>query len=322
MDHQRKPIAEQTRHILSDAHEIAERLGHNQIGTAHLLYGLGQYKRGETGQILQQAGLQLDQLEDAIRELPYSGGDAASEMHLSEGAERMLNRAIEIGESFGDDLIRPEHLLMSVLRIEQGGSVEALSRLGISNEQIIDVVRTNLRYASRHDPGQSERLRMTLEPSCPTHELVLSTKFIAGILTFECPDCGGQFIRRQNVRRLYELIGVRTPSDLTSSKENDPPAIVSTVRCPDDANQMLVRTYMKAAVYVCSECSGIWIEHGQLETIWAKHSEGAGFNVSPIDQNSQSVTFRDLMEVARETLKLVEETVLEIADLIIRRGRE
>lgn len=321
MDYQRKPIAEQTRYILSAAHELAERLGHNQIGTAHLLFGLAHYKRGSPAQIIRQSGVQLDQLENAIRELPYLAEEAGSKMHLSEGAEEVLSRAIEMGESVGDNLVQPEHLLMSVLRIRQGGSVEALDRLGISNQQIVDVLRSNLHYAPLPGPGQSERVRMTLEPSCPADKAALNTKFIAGILTFECSECRGQFIRRQNIHRLYELIGARTPSALTMSRAENTPAILSTVQCPDDANHMLARTYMNVAVYLCPECSCVWIEDGQLETIWARHKEGAGPNVSPVNRESQPVTLKDVTALARETLKLIEETVLEIADLFIRRGR-
>lgn len=321
MDHQRKPIAEQTRYIFSAAHELAERLGHCQIGTAHLLFGLAHYKRGSPAQIIRQSGVQLDQLENSIRELPGLAVEAGYKTRLSKGAEEVLSRAIEIGESVGDDLVQPEHLLMSVLRIKQGGSVEALDRLGISNEQIVDVLRTNVLYASLPGPGQSERVRMTLEPSCPADKSALNTKFIAGFLTFECSECRGQFIRRQNIRRLYELIGAKTPSALTTSGAENKPAILSTVQCPDDANQMHARTYMNVAVYLCLKCSGVWIKDGQLETIWAKYKEGAGPIVSPVNRETQPVTFRDVIELVQETLKLIEETVLEIADLFIRRGR-
>ena len=67
-------FTQRARRVLSLAHEEAERLHHNYIGTEHLLLGLIREEGGVAGRVLRELGLEPARVKEIVKELVMDDG--------------------------------------------------------------------------------------------------------------------------------------------------------------------------------------------------------------------------------------------------------
>ena len=70
-------FTQRARRVLSLAHQEAERMRHNYIGTEHLLLGLIREEGGVAGRVLRELGLEADRVQEMVERLcpdPRCGG--------------------------------------------------------------------------------------------------------------------------------------------------------------------------------------------------------------------------------------------------------
>lgn len=107
------------------AEEEARRLGHQHVGTEHLVLGLLSTD-GSTAQLLRAAGATLDGCRSKVAELVgppgKSGGTGA--LVFTERAQRVLTRADRLSLRRLRPEVEPDHILLSLLDVEgTGGQV-------------------------------------------------------------------------------------------------------------------------------------------------------------------------------------------------------
>ena len=66
-------FTQRARRVLSLAHEEAERLRHNFIGTEHLLLGLIREDGGVAGRVLRELGLETERVNQMVQRLSGTG---------------------------------------------------------------------------------------------------------------------------------------------------------------------------------------------------------------------------------------------------------
>ena len=85
-------FTQRARRVLSLAHEEAERLHHNYIGTEHLLLGLIREEGGVAGRVLRELGLDPARVKEMVERLTgvgrHAGGPVASSMGVPRRATR------------------------------------------------------------------------------------------------------------------------------------------------------------------------------------------------------------------------------------------
>ena len=143
-------FTQRARRVLSLAHEDAERMHHNYIGTEHLLLGLIREEGGVAGRVLRELGLDTARVKEMVERLTGIGRQAGSHVELSPGTEQVLQYAIEEARRMGHHYIGTEHLLLGLVRQGEGVGIEVLRRLGISPEQ----VRRQTRRVLQESPAQ------------------------------------------------------------------------------------------------------------------------------------------------------------------------
>jgi ATP-dependent Clp protease ATP-binding subunit ClpC len=154
-------FTQRARRVLSLAQEEAERLQHGQIGTEHLLLGLMREDGGVAGRVLRDLGLDLRRVEELVNKLTDSGTKSASgTLDLSAGTKKVLELAVDEARRMGHHYIGTEHLLLGLVRQQDGVAIEVLRRLGISPEE----VRRKTRSVLSESPVQSPT------PTAPTTE--------------------------------------------------------------------------------------------------------------------------------------------------------
>jgi ATP-dependent Clp protease ATP-binding subunit ClpC len=129
-------FTQRARRVLSLAHQEAERMHHNYIGTEHLLIGLMKEDGGVAGQVLSDLGLELERLQEIVERMTGMGRYRVSRPELSPGTQKVLELAVEEARKLNHPYIGVEHLLLALVQYGEGIAIDALQKLGVTSEQI------------------------------------------------------------------------------------------------------------------------------------------------------------------------------------------
>jgi ATP-dependent Clp protease ATP-binding subunit ClpC len=130
-------FTEQAKRALVRSQQEAQRLHHTHIGTEHLLLGLVRDEGSVAAKVLARLGVAPRQVRRAVEgglergELPAGGGG-----RLTPGAKRAIELTVEEARRLGHDAIGTEHLLLGLLREEEGRPAGALAGLGVQVEGV------------------------------------------------------------------------------------------------------------------------------------------------------------------------------------------
>lgn len=120
--------------VIQFSREEAIRLGHSYIGTEHLLLGLIRQGDGKAIRHLKSMGIDMLRLkksvEDSIRDTTSKATNIGN-IPLTKQAEKALKITYLEAKIFKDDVIRTEHLLLSILRDEDNIASQILNQFGI-----------------------------------------------------------------------------------------------------------------------------------------------------------------------------------------------
>ena len=109
------------------------RLGHDYIGTEHLLLGILKEGEGIAVKILQNLNCELVKLKKAIEEstTPSGGTMTIGNLPLSKRAEKALKMTYIEAKNFKNDVIGTEHLLLSILKEKDSMAAQVLMNFNI-----------------------------------------------------------------------------------------------------------------------------------------------------------------------------------------------
>ena len=128
--------------VIAYSKEEALRLGHNFIGTEHLMLGMIRDGGGKAISILKSIQVDLDDLRKKVEILnPAIINDQEEfknkqNLHLTRQAERALKTTFLEAKLFQSDIINTVHLLLCILRNENDPTTKLLSKLNINYDNI------------------------------------------------------------------------------------------------------------------------------------------------------------------------------------------
>ncbi len=147
-------FTQRARHVLSLAHQEAERMHQDKIGTEHLLLSLIQEEGGVAGRVLRDLGLEIDRVKEIVDRLSGTGSYRGGKIDLAPGTQQVLEFAIEEARRMGHHYIGTEHLLLGLVRYNDGIAMDALRKLGVTPEQIRRQTRRVLQESSTSNNPQ------------------------------------------------------------------------------------------------------------------------------------------------------------------------
>ena len=124
--------------VITYSKEEALRLGHDYIGTEHLMLGILRDGGGKAISILNSIEVDLDNLRKKVEILNPAIIDSSSienskkNLHLTRQAERALKTTFLEAKLFQSDLINTAHLLLCILRNENDPTTKLLINLNIN----------------------------------------------------------------------------------------------------------------------------------------------------------------------------------------------
>ncbi len=148
--------------VIRLSREEALRLGHDYIGTEHLLLGIIREGEGIAVKILRNLGVDLFKLKKSIEDTvrSSSGTLTIGNIPLTKQAEKVLKITYLEAKLYKSDVIGTEHLLLSLLRDEDNIAAQILSQFSVS----YDAVRKeldNIISGKPSSPSQRERAQTT-----------------------------------------------------------------------------------------------------------------------------------------------------------------
>ena len=123
-------FSNRVRDVISYSREEAIRLGHDYIGTEHLLLGIIREGEGIAVKILRNLGCDLFKLKKAVEDTVRSTGGTLTvgNIPLTKQAEKVLKITYLEAKLYKSDVIGTEHLLLSLLRDEENVAAQILNQ--------------------------------------------------------------------------------------------------------------------------------------------------------------------------------------------------
>ncbi len=127
-------FTERARKVIILAREEAIRLGHNFVGTEHLLLGLVREGDGLAVAILKKLNVNLATLKGEVEKIVSVGSEVtpAGEIPFTPQAKKVLEYAISEARSMGHNYIGTEHLLLGLIREGEGIASLVLRDFGVT----------------------------------------------------------------------------------------------------------------------------------------------------------------------------------------------
>jgi len=121
---------------LEGAAAAARRLGHNYVGTEHLLLGLFSQPDGIAAKVLVAEGLTGDGVEAAVLVLTPRGGSTVDVPPFTPRAASCLEKALGEALQLGHNYIGTEHILLGLFRDEEGFAARIMHDAGIRHDAV------------------------------------------------------------------------------------------------------------------------------------------------------------------------------------------
>ncbi len=144
--------------VISFSREEALRLGHDYIGTEHLLLGLIREGDGMAIKILKELGLDTAAVRRSVEDAVRGNQGAAvnlGNIPLTKQAEKVLKITYLEAKIFKSEIIGTEHLLLSILRDEDNVASQILSQYQVDYEGFKAEVENNREDIRDEAPGSA-----------------------------------------------------------------------------------------------------------------------------------------------------------------------
>ena len=130
--------------VLSFAQEAALELGHDYVGTEHVLIGLIKVKNGVAAKALNELGLSAETIIEDVEEHIGRGNKKASSVYMTPRVKHVLELAVEVANHMNHNYVGTEHILLGLLSDGGGVAVSILRNHNIRANDIVDTIRTIL----------------------------------------------------------------------------------------------------------------------------------------------------------------------------------
>lgn len=121
---------------LEAAGALAQRLGHDPVGSEHLLLGLLQDRQSGAGRLLAAQGLTRQGLLEQLTEAWGTGAPLPGRRPLSPQLERSVEAAVGQARRLGHRQVNSRHLLLGLLGQKDGGACRLLAAAGIQLDHL------------------------------------------------------------------------------------------------------------------------------------------------------------------------------------------
>lgn len=148
-------FTDRARKVMQLANQEAQRFNHEYIGTEHILLGLVKEGSGVAANVLKNLDIDLRKIRLEVEKLVQSGPDMVTMGKLPQTprAKKVIEYSIEEARNLNHNYVGTEHLLLGLLREQEGVAAQVLMNLGLKLEDVREEVLNLLGH--NMDSGES-----------------------------------------------------------------------------------------------------------------------------------------------------------------------
>jgi ATP-dependent Clp protease ATP-binding subunit ClpC len=148
------------RKVMQLANQEAQRFNHEYIGTEHILLGLVKEGSGVAANVLKNLDVDLRKIRIEVEKIVQTGPDMVTMGKLPQTprAKKVIEYAMDEARNLNHNYVGTEHLLLGLLREQEGVAAQVLMNLGLKLEDVRDEVLNLLGHGMESaEPGSEER---------------------------------------------------------------------------------------------------------------------------------------------------------------------
>ncbi len=126
--------------VIEIANDISVELGHNYIGTEHILYGLAKEGEGIASKVLVNKGITADKVQRQIEDMLGRGKEIKESLGFTPRSKRVLENAFIEAKRIGYNYIGTEHLLLATMKEEDCIASKIILELNIEVPKIYNEI--------------------------------------------------------------------------------------------------------------------------------------------------------------------------------------
>ena len=127
--------------VLSFAQEAALELGHDYVGTEHVLIGLTKVKNGVAAKALEELGIVTEDIFEAVEDQVGRGNKKATSIYMTPRVKHVLELAVQVANRMNHNYVGTEHILLGLLSDGGGVAVGILRAMNIRTDDIVEAIR-------------------------------------------------------------------------------------------------------------------------------------------------------------------------------------
>jgi len=150
-------FTDRARKVMQLANQEAQRFNHEYIGTEHILLGLIKEGSGVAANVLKNLDIDLRKIRLEVEKLVQSGPDMVTMGKLPQTprAKKVIEYSMEEARNLNHNYVGTEHILLGLLREQEGVAAQVLMNLGLKLEEVRDEVLNLLGHGE--GPEAAER---------------------------------------------------------------------------------------------------------------------------------------------------------------------
>src|SRR6516165_8638606 len=150
-------FTDRARKVMQLANQEAQRFGHDYIGTEHILLGLVKEGSGVAANVLKNLDIDLRKIRLEVEKIVQTGPGSAmvtmGKLPQTPRAKKVIEYSIEEARNLNHNYVGTEHLLLGLLREQEGVAAQVLMNLGLKLEDVREEV---LNLLGHNMPNESE----------------------------------------------------------------------------------------------------------------------------------------------------------------------
>lgn len=195
--------------VLQLAEEEARRLHHEYVGTEHILLGLIAEEQGVGAQLLKQFGVTQSQVRREAFAIVQTGPvvEVSGDLPYTPGGQEAIVFAVEEAHKLNNTYVGTEHLLLGLVRADQGVAFQVLLNMGLNLRGIRESVLNLLGHSEVIEPAIVPTDPNKLNPHLPDAARAIAAEFAKQIdLTQQQQESAVGSMDIEKAARIRDLI--------------------------------------------------------------------------------------------------------------------
>ena len=247
-------FTERARQVVVLAQEEARELAHSYIGTEHILLGLLREEEGLAARVLVSTGITLERARGQVVRIVGFGEEPSrsGQIPFTPRAKKVIELSLREALSVGHDYIGTEHILLGLVREDEGVAMRILGELGADDETIRDEVLRTLGITRSDAKTVEVSLRtefVTMSPEQRIERFTDRAKQTVAIAQREALA-----LNHRNVRSEHLLLA------LASQEDGAAATVLASLNVTGDRVRALIEPHAATDTVAPSDATGFTIQ--------------------------------------------------------------